>query len=226
MRLGIISDVHGNLHALRAVLDDLARTQESDLVVCAGDTVGYGAFPNECCREVKQISKQAVLGNHDRTALDGDTSEMNPYAARAALWTASQLDDASRQWLSSLAEGARFTLEGTRIAMFHGSPDSVDDYLYEEQTNESMLTKNGCGVMILGHTHVPFVKRFGSGIIVNPGSVGQPRDDDARASYALLETRSLACRIVRIDYDFEKAADSIRAAGLPGFLADRLLVGR
>jgi len=166
------------------------------------------------------------MGNHDRTALDGDTSQMNPYAARAALWTMSHLDEQCHQWLGSLMTGARFALGSTKIAMFHGSPSSVDEYVYEEEASESMLTGTGCGVLILGHTHVPYVRRFRSGVIVNPGSVGQPRDGDSRASFALLETDSLACRIVRLDYDAEKAADSIRAAGLPGFLADRLAVGR
>ncbi len=224
-RIAIISDVHGNIHALSATLEDLAREQEPGLVVCAGDTVGYGAFPNECCQAVMKEARQVVIGNHDRTALDGDASGMNPYAATAARWTMSRLEEPSRHWLGSLRDGTRFSLGSARIAMFHGSPRSVDEYVFEDDVSERMLGEVGCSVLILGHTHVPYVRRFRSGIVVNPGSVGQPRDGDARASFALLDTSSLACKIVRLEYDSEKAANAIRAAGLPGFLADRLMVG-
>jgi putative phosphoesterase len=125
-----------------------------------------------------------------------------------------------------LSTEARFKVAGLEVAMHHGSVESCTEYVFEEDATESMLTRARCGLLILGHTHAPYVRRFPSGLIVNPGSVGQPRDGDPRASYALLDTDSHECEILRLDYDIDKAASAIESAGLPRFLADRLSVGR
>ena len=226
MRLAILSDIHSNIHALKTVATGLKGRGGADVIVCAGDTVGYGAFPNECCKTISAISKPTVLGNHDLAALARDTSSMNPYAAKAVLWTSSRLDDYSRRWLHSLRTEARFEVAGLEVAMYHGSVESCTEYVFEEDATESMLTRARCGLLILGHTHVPYVRRFPSGLIVNPGSVGQPRDGDPRASLAILDTDSQECEILRLDYDVDKAATAIESAGLPRFLADRLSVGR
>jgi putative phosphoesterase len=226
MRLAILSDIHSNIHALKTVAAGLKDRGGADVIVCAGDIVGYGAFPNECCRAMSAISKPTVLGNHDLAVLDRDTSFMNPYAAKAVLWTSSRLDDDSRRWLHSLSTEAMFRVAGLEVAMYHGSVGSCTEYVFEEDATESMLTRARCGLLILGHTHAPYVRRFPSGLIVNPGSVGQPRDGDPRSSYALLDTESHECEIIRLDYDIDKAASAIESAGLPRFLADRLTVGR
>lgn len=226
MRLAILSDIHSNIHALKTVAAELRDRGGADVVVCAGDIVGYGAFPNECCSAMSVLSKPTVLGNHDLAVLDRDTSFMNPYAAKAVEWTSSRLDDDSRRWLHSLSTEARFQVAGLKVAMYHGSVESCTEYVFEQDATESMLTRARCGLLILGHTHVPYVRRFPSGLIVNPGSVGQPRDGDPRTCYALLDTDSHECEILRLDYDIDKAASAIESAGLPRFLADRLSVGR
>jgi len=226
MRLAILSDIHSNIHALKTVAAEIKGRGSADVIVCAGDTMGYGAFPNECCKTISAISKQTVLGNHDLAVLDRDTSFMNPYAAQAVLWTSSRLDDDSRSWLHSLSTEARFKVAGLEVAMHHGSVESCTEYVFEEDATESMLTRARCGLLILGHTHAPYVRRFPSGLIINPGSVGQPRDGDPRTSYALLDTDSHECEILRMEYDIDKAANAIESAGLPRFLADRLSVGR
>ena len=226
MKLAILSDIHSNIHALNSVKAELKHIGGIDGILCAGDIVGYGAFPNECCRAVSAISKLIVLGNHDLAVLDRDTSFMNPYAAKAVLWTSSNLDDDSRRWLHSLDAEARFQAAGLDVAIYHGSVGSSTEYVYEDGATESLLTRARCDLLVLGHTHMPYVKRFPSGLIVNPGSVGQPRDGDPRASYALLDTDTRECEILRLDYDIDKAAGAIEAAGLPKFLADRLRIGR
>jgi putative phosphoesterase len=226
MRLAILSDIHSNIHALKAVTAELKGRGSAEVVVCAGDIVGYGAFPNECCRAIGEISKQTVLGNHDLAVLDQDTSFMNPYATEAILWTSSRLDDDTRTWLHSLSKEARFQVAGLEVAMYHGSVKSCTEYVFEEDATESMLARARCGLLILGHTHVPYVRRFPSGVIINPGSVGQPRDGDPRSCYALLDTESQECEIFRVDYDIDEAANAIESAGLPRFLADRLSFGR
>ena len=225
MRLAVIADVHSNLHALNAVVAKV-REARPDLVVCAGDVVGYGAFPNECCDAVRELAEHVVLGNHDLSALKRDTSFMNPYAAKALVWTADHLSEKSRIWLQSLNEEARFTASELRVSMYHGSVESYTEYVYEVDAKESMLARARCDVLLLGHTHVPYLKRFKTGIILNPGSIGQPMDGDPRASHAILDTETMDCRIVRTEYDVAKAADAICNAGLPDYLQERLFMGR
>lgn len=225
MKMAIIADVHSNLPALDAVIARI-RDARPDLVVCAGDIVGYGAFPNECCDVVHELAEHTILGNHDVSALSRDTSFMNPYAATALVWTADRLNEKSRNWLRSLKEVAGFAISGLRFSMHHGSVESYTEYIYEEEASESMLASAGCDVLLLGHTHVPYIKRFKTGIILNPGSVGQPRDGDPRASHAILDSETMNCRIVRTAYDVDKAAEAISREGLPFFLRERLYTGR
>lgn len=226
MRLVILSDIHSNIHALESVRSELRRMGRADAIVCAGDMVGYCAFPNECCKMIGELAKKVVLGNHDIAVLERDTSFMNQYASMAAFWTSSALDEESTRWLRSLGTEARLKTGDLDIAMYHGSVESYTEYVFEEDAKESMLARARCGLLILGHTHVPYIKRFPSGLIVNPGSVGQPRDGDPRASFASLDTDSEECEIIRVEYDIDKAADAIDSAGLPAFLADRLFMGR
>ena len=223
MKLAIIADVHSNLQALEAVLLEIERTG-AGIIVCAGDIVGYGGNPNECCRLVEQVAGHAVLGNHDSSALTRDVAWMNPFAATAAIWTSHALDNASARFLGSLQVGTMFDFGDKKCAMFHGSPRATDEYVFEEQANEEMLS--GSDVLVLGHTHIPFVKKFRTGVVVNPGSVGQPRDGDPRASFGVYDTDEDELRINRLEYDIEGAANAIILAGLPRMLAARLFEGR
>jgi putative phosphoesterase len=225
MRLALISDVHSNLHALQEVEKAIDR-DDIDLVVCAGDIVGYCAFPNECCRIVQDIADHIVLGNHDIAAVSGIVTTMNPYATEAARWTSKKLDQSSREFLRSIETAKRFISDDVAIALYHGSPRSVNEYLFEKDLNEYIFGQETAEVIVLGHTHVPFAKKLGRRLVVNPGAVGQPRDGNRRASYAVLDTVSRECDIKRLEYDIESAASAIEAAGLPAMLADRLHEGR
>ena len=223
MRLAIIADIHSNLQALEAVLSEIERI-DSEVVVCAGDIVGYGGNPNECCRLVERMSTHAVLGNHDRAALSRDIAWMNPFAATAALWTADALDNASARFLGSLDTGAKFDITKKKFALWHGSPRDIGEYVFEEHATEDLL--GDCEALVLGHTHVPFVKKFRTGVIVNPGSVGQSRDEDPRASFCFYDSEKDEFKVTRLEYDIEGAADAILQAGLPKVLAARLFDGR
>lgn len=224
MMLAIVSDVHSNLHALEAVLKDIERSK-ADMVVCAGDLVGYGAFPNECCDILKDKASKLVKGNHDCAVLERDPSGANPYAARAILWTADVIGNESREFLGGLGMEARFSVGGRSIAMYHGSPNSVDDYVFEDDVDDELVQSADADVLVLGHTHVPCFKKLRRGLFVNPGSVGQPRDGEWRASFAVLDTDANECSIRRVPYDLNAAAEAIRKAGLPGILAERLFYG-
>lgn len=225
MRIAFIADIHSNLHALEAVkerIDGLG----IDAVACAGDIVGYGAFPNECSRIAAEMADHCVYGNHDQAALRSDTSGMNPYAAEALMWTADKLNHESTKFLSSLPFNSRFEAGKVAAAMFHGSPRSVEEYLFREDLTEDILQVAQSDLVVLGHTHVPYWTRLGKGMALNPGSVGQPRDGNPKASFAVFDSSTLTCDIVRVEYAVADAADAILAQGLPEFLAGRLSGGR
>lgn len=225
MRLAIIADIHSNIHALEVVVRELDKI-DHDLLLCAGDIVGYGANPNECCGKVRDLADLAVFGNHELAALTGDVIWMNPHAAKAAIWTSRKLTQESKEFLSQLELEAKVDADGEQCAMYHGSVRNAIQYVYEEDVDVSMLKSAECSLLILGHTHIPFAVRFPQGIAVNPGSVGQPRDGDPRASFAILDTKNLECEIKRVQYDTEGAWEAIVEAGLPDYLGERLLVGR
>ncbi len=225
MRLAVIADVHSNIHALEAA-SMLISERSPDIVACAGDVVGYGAFPNECCSRVQELCSRSVAGNHDRAAISKDVSRMNPYAAAAAIWTSDRLEESSRRFLSSLEPSVRFAAGGRSAAMFHGSPADPDEYVQEDAVDRDLLDGTGCDILILGHTHVPYVKSFDERLVLNPGSVGQPRDGDPRGSFAIVDTDKMDCETVRFEYPVKEAADAIVSAGLPRILAERLSIGR
>ncbi|MGQ9588091.1 MAG: metallophosphoesterase family protein, partial [Thermoplasmata archaeon] len=146
MKLAIIADVHSNLHALEAITKAI-EDSIPDKVVCAGDIVGYGAFPNECCDEVNELADHIVQGNHDLSALTGDTVWMNPYAAAASDWTSREMSTKTRSFLGSLKTGERFEVRDLKVSMFHGSPTSVEEYVYEEDSSEAMLSAAACDLL-------------------------------------------------------------------------------
>ena len=225
MKFAVLSDIHSNLHALRAAQDEI-KENDIEMVVCAGDIVGYGAFPNECCEIVKRLTKHCIFGNHEVSALSRDTIWMNPHAAKASKWTSDVLNEESRDYLLSIEQNAMFESAGARVAMCHGSIESVEEYVYESDTRDSMLSSVRADILILGHTHIPYMKKFGSGLILNPGSVGQPRDGDPRGSLAVLDPQARMCSIIRFDYDIEAAWTAIVSAGLPDYLGERLFIGK
>jgi len=224
MKLAILSDVHSNLHALEAVFEDIDRIGP-EMVVCAGDLVGYGAFPDESCEILKARASKVVKGNHDCAVLEKDPAGANPYAARAILWTAEVIRKESREFLEGLSTESRFSFGGMSITMFHGSPTSVDEYIFEYDVDDELVESVNADVLILGHTHVPCIKKLKRGLFINPGAVGQPRDSEWKASYAILDSDSNECSIRRVPYDLDGAAEAIREAGLPEILAERLFYG-
>jgi len=220
--IGVISDVHGNLHALEAVLD----VMEADLVLCAGDLVGYGAFPNEVVDLVRRKGIRCVRGNHDDAVIRNEFEWFNAFAAEAGRWCVKALGDPQRSFL----EGLPVRLGYQDVAMFHGSPvRPLREYVTPGAPLAHLkehLEASRSKMLVLGHTHMPFVTHVNGGLVANPGSVGQPRDGDERASYGVLDTESLSFTVHRVPYDVEAAARAIAEAELPSILAERLFVGR
>jgi diadenosine tetraphosphatase ApaH/serine/threonine PP2A family protein phosphatase len=240
MRIAVLSDIHSNLAALEAVLGDLPTVHEAWIL---GDTVGYGPQPNEVILTLQALGARSVLGNHDGAAIGTvDANAFNPDARRAIEWTAQVIDDNSRAYLASLPEVRR---EGDMTAV-HGSPrDPVWEYIFSEEIAARNLTAFDTVLCLHGHTHVPMVYAVaeddvvplaslpdapielgGRRALVNPGSVGQPRDGNPAASYLLLDTDVGRIEFRRVRYDIDRTQRLMREASLPLRLAERLSYGR
>ena len=224
MRTAIISDVHANLVALKAVLGEID-SMGINHIVSAGDIVGYYPFPNEVIDIFKERGVAGIAGNHDRTVIRTQVSSMNMIAGEAAKWTASHLTDSSRIYLSGLPPRTHITIGGKLAGLYHGSPRDDVEYIFEEEAEPELLRLSGTRLLILGHTHVPFVHRSKEGTIVNPGSVGQPRDGDPRACYMVYDSTKDDFVIRRVAYDIETMVQAISHAGLPKDLGERLRHG-
>ncbi len=226
-RIAVISDVHSNLEAL---LEVLARV-EGMQVYCLGDVVGYGANPNEVVEVLREREVLAVMGNHDYAAVTGETGMFNARAAIAVKWTAKMLKGSNLAFLESLPRERRLRLGEAEGYLTHGSPDDPLWEYVDPATHRQLfghyLERLHVRFLGLGHSHVPFISDGAEGTVFNPGSVGQPRDGDRRASYAVVSVVGAAVRVenLRVEYDYEAAASKIRAAGLPEQLADRLRSG-
>jgi putative phosphoesterase len=224
----VISDIHSNYDALQAVLSAIG---DYDALVCLGDLVGYGAQPNEVVSEIRSLKPKAiVMGNHDYAVSTGDTSGFVQHAVQAVQWTRRKISPENLRHIASLRAKTTFTADGVKISLVHGSPrDPLNEYVYPDTMDfilRSLVEDSQGTILLLGHTHVPFVRKFDSMLIGNPGGVGQPRDGDARASYAILEpSAEPEFRIYRVPYDVDAAASKIVEGGLPRLLADRLYVG-
>jgi putative phosphoesterase len=228
VRIAVISDIHSNFDALQAVLSDIG---DYDALVCLGDLVGYGAQPNEVVSKIRSLGPDAIVtGNHDYAVLTGDTSGFVRHAVQAIEWTRREISPENLKYIASLHSRATFTVDEVKVALVHGSPrDPLNEYIYPNISDfilRSLIEESGGDSLLLGHTHAPFTHSFGSKLIGNPGSIGQPRDGDPRASYGILEPfTQFEFRIRRISYDIDAAASRIIAAGLPKLLADRLYKG-
>jgi diadenosine tetraphosphatase ApaH/serine/threonine PP2A family protein phosphatase len=241
VRYAILSDIHGNLEALRAVLADAA--ERADALLCLGDVVGYGADPEACIDLVGDRCAAVVAGNHEYGVVDRlDLAWFNPYARAAAEWTRDRLGPDARAWLAALP----LVREIDDATLVHASPSHPDewDYLIDAADGFAAFPAFSTRLCFVGHSHQPGAWTQGSWgrdhrpgatavtvepgcrYIVNVGSVGQPRDRDPRAAYAVWDSERRQVTIRRVPYDVARAREKILAARLPRYLADRLADGR
>ena len=248
-RTAVISDIHANLHALSAVIDDVQLEQCTD-VVCLGDVVGYCAYPCECLDYIRSLNCPVVKGNHDAEVVADSNVNMNPIAREAMEWTRAQLGEDRLTWLARL-QFQRIVRSSFTIV--HSSLDQPKAWNYIINANDARgnFTRQFSPLCFHGHTHVPKVflwnghtameqefayelsqygvvdvpLRSGTKYFVNAGSVGQPRDGDPRACYVIYDSDTATLTFKRVEYDVAAAQDAIYQAGLPPYLADRLAAG-
>jgi putative phosphoesterase len=225
MLIGLISDVHSNKIALKAVLKELDEL-EVKIILHAGDIVGYNPYPDETIDLFKKKKIVSILGNHDRAFLTGDISDFNPYAAAAMEWTRNAASQDSLNYILKLKDTVTIVVNGERIVLFHKSPNNFQEYICPGDVTPDLLSNINGDVLVLGHTHIPFIMDYGTrGLVVNPGSVGQPRDGNPDASFAVLDTVTQKIEHKRTKYDVEKVIQDMLAAHLPEALAYRLRSG-
>jgi predicted phosphodiesterase len=247
MRYLVLTDIHANLEALDMCLAD-ARSHGYDQALVLGDLVGYGADPNAVIDRVRQLQPLAVVrGNHDKVACGIDQADgFNAVARSAARWTLDVLTPEHRAWLAALPRGPHQVDDFLEIC--HGSPFDEDAYIFDELDAARALKASTRPVCLFGHTHYAAVFELaldgldspslgtateqrvvipdGSKLLINPGSVGQPRDGDSRAAYGIVDEDARRVELFRLDYPIEEAQMKIVRAGLPEVLAQRLAVGR
>lgn len=242
MRYAVISDIHSNIEALEAFLKK-AGTLKLDAVVCLGDIVGYNASPNECVEAARSWGMRCVTGNHDiRAAGLKQRGEFNLIAEQALGWTIETLTEANKEFLKGLP--LVLSVDNGFLAV-HGTIKDVDEYVLnadDARVQITLLKETGLNLCFFGHTHVPavyvehdglvntaeeadFKLQSGCVYLINPGSIGQPRDSDPRASFLVYDSKKAAVEFYRIDYDTQTAARKIIDAGLPKRLAERLRLG-
>lgn len=236
-KIAILSDIHANVLALEAVWADLEREGIKE-VYHLGDLVGYNPFPAETVAFVRAKGIPGLAGNYDLAVASSQPDAMavylkpgiSPTGLAAYNWTRDHVSPDNRGFLLGLPASLDFRVNGSSLTLAHGSPDNVREYLYPDTPEErlaELLDSTGSDILLCGHTHQPMVRKTRRGLVINPGSVGKPKDGDPRAGYLILslEADRIEADIRRVEYPVDKVAEAIRRAGLPEAMADSLKRG-
>ena len=235
MKIALLADVHANLPALEAVLLD-AQDRGAEAIWNLGDFVGYGAMPDQVVRRLREVEATSIIGNYDQKVLAFEQNRQewsqskSPEKFVAFQWAWEHLSAASRQYLASLPQELRLTLDGVRFLLSHGSPAEIDETVTASTPDRRLAELAGLAdadVIACGHSHEPFIRDVDGATFVNPGSVGRPEAFDPRASYAMLTVSDgeFSVEPRRVEYDVAEAVDALRAAGLPDSFGQMLQQG-
>ncbi|MBK7895501.1 MAG: metallophosphoesterase family protein [Candidatus Promineifilaceae bacterium] len=238
-QITVFGDIHANLPALEAVFADMAQ-RNLDNLYCLGDLVGYGVWPNEVTTLIRQRQIPTLMGNYDQgVGQDSDdcgcayrTPEAQALGERSIAWSNAHTTAENKAYLRQLVASISLQLGDLKVALVHGSPRKINEYLYEDRPEaslERLLDLVEADVLVCGHTHLPYHRVLGSGRhVVNAGSVGKPKDSDPRACYLVLSAqgKDLSVEFIRVPYDVEKAAQAIEATEMPHEFAEMLRQGK
>jgi putative phosphoesterase len=227
MQIAVISDIHGNAIALEAVLKDID-TRDVDLVLCGGDLAGDGAMPNEVIGVIRKMHIPTIMGNYDDGVgyfrpecgcayKDERAAELG---RRSLAWMKEHITPENKEYLRGLLHRLEFTVFDKKVLLVHGSPRKINEYLYQDRPDESILrliNQENVDILICGHTHLPYIKNIGNKYLVNAGSVGKPKDGDTRAGYAVITIKEnqVEAEFIRVAYDVEAMVRAIEDTDLP-----------
>lgn len=224
MNVAVISDIHSNLVALEAVKEDV-EAHTPDAVVCLGDVIGYNPWPAECVEIVREWCDVVLQGNHDREVATPENYTQNEMAYQGLLWSDEQLSEEQFEWVQNLPEQEIVEFDGTEYLIVHSHPERLDSYVRPRdfpRMRPFLDEEVGCW---LGHTHLQHKAEVDGKLIMNPGSVGQPRDKDNRAAWAMVNTESNSVDFHRVEYDIDSVIGRVEDVGLPTRTGTRLLSG-
>jgi len=236
MRIAVFSDIHGNKHALDAVLSDI-QNRKPEFVICLGDLVGYGAYPDAVVQAIRESGIPTIMGNYDDAIANGrmvcgcDYKDEKAVEAgvKSISWTMKNIGEAGMEFMLSLPDKIIKEIGGRRVLFVHGSPRKLNEYLYEDVPADviiPMLREADAEVLVCGHTHLPYHRVVGGRHVINVGSAGKPKHGDPQAVYALIEIgEDIQVDFIQVPYDYESAARAIEKAGLPAEFAAIIRTG-
>jgi putative phosphoesterase len=237
MRLAILSDIHGNIHALEKVMRDIDE-RSPDRIVCLGDLVGYGVFPNEVVGLIRERNIPTIMGNYDDgVGFDREDCgcvytdpEDDRLGKLSLLWSREHTREENKSFLRSFPDQIREEINGYNVLFVHGSPRRINEYLYEdrpEATFHRIAEAAAADVILFGHTHLPYSKRVNGALFINTGSVGKPKDGNPDAGYIMLDLsgQQPVVDFHRVRYDIQSAVDAIRTSSMPDHFAYLLQTG-
>ncbi|EDS77612.1 phosphodiesterase, family subfamily [Clostridium botulinum C str. Eklund] len=230
MKIAIFSDVHGNLEALKAVLSDI-KSKNVDRIVCLGDLVGYGPFPNEVIDIVRNENILNIVGNYDTAVVQNNIEYIqdNPLNRDFALpWSVKEVTDANKKYLNRLPEDIIIVENGKVIKFVHGSTRAINEYLLEDSKEEKeVMNEFKEDILICGHTHLPYIKEYENKILINDGSVGKPKIGNPNITYIILTIEDeVKSEIVEIPYNYEETVKAMEDRDFPQKLIDNIKFGK
>jgi len=220
VKIGIISDIHSNVYALESVLK---RLKGVDLILCAGDITGYYPFVNEVFESLESHNVVFIKGNHDAHLCGVKLKDPRPIDSQSFEYTKNQISNINLDKLRNAPVQQELSLDELKVIMFHGSPwDNLEEYIYPDYRDFDKFKEIGADVIILGHTHYPMIKKIEKKLVINPGSCGQPRDYDPRASSVIMDTSTKEVRIERVQYDIDRVCQAVKKLGFDNKLSEIL----
>ncbi|MHB8125525.1 MAG: metallophosphoesterase family protein [Desulfitobacteriaceae bacterium] len=237
MRIAVISDIHANILALKAVLSDIEQ-QHVDVIYCAGDLVGYGPYPNEVINLIKNKNIPTVMGNYDDgigyqrfiCGCDYIDAQAEALGHESITWTKRHTSEENKEFLRNLPKEIRFKVTDKRILIVHGSPNRLNEYITEEipiDYASELIALSGTDILICGHTHIPFTMVLKDKLLVNVGSVGKSKNGDPQAVYARISfARNVTVDFRKVSYDYEATAKAIEDSELPNEFAEVIRKGK
>lgn len=238
MKIAVFSDVHSNYEALKSVLEDI-KLFKPDKILCLGDLVGYGASPNEVIELIRENNITTILGNYDEAVgfrkmvcgCDYKNEEEARMGEISLSWTSENINPENRDFLKTVKRQMKIEVEGLKILAVHGSPERINEYLYEDVSTdriEKYFDENDVDIILCGHTHIPYIRHVKEKFLINPGSVGKPKPEmgkkrfcpDATWIYMEINRDDFIFKIMKVPYDYEKSARLIEEKGLPKVFAN------